>query len=144
MKEKVVVHLIIAILLIWAAPALAGGAPAQFRHAPAISERRPAAPQRFWGRPPARVYKFYSPPIYHRGFSHFDHWKHELYFGPHHHSLHSHPLLSVSPFVCLYHEEAFVNQAGFVDHVGGTHKIPLESTLSFCDAHGSSCIFPGY
>ena len=47
------------------------------------------------------------------------------------------------PFFCFFDGTAFVNQAGFLDHVGGIHKIPLNQALSFCDDSGSSCWF-GY
>jgi hypothetical protein len=109
-------------------------------------ERRPAALHRFRaGRHvivPNYYYPYYYP--YLQGFGHYEHWKHELYFGPHHHLLPSHPLVYASPYVCLFHERSFINQAGFVDHVGGTHKIPLRDVVSFCNPGGSSCVFPGY
>ncbi|HWP60424.1 MAG TPA: hypothetical protein VNL14_21185 [Candidatus Acidoferrales bacterium] len=43
------------------------------------------------------------------------------------------------PYFCFFDGLAFTNQAGFLDHVAGVHKIPLSHALSFCNENGSSC-----
>lgn len=48
------------------------------------------------------------------------------------------------PYFCVLHNEGFVSRVGLVDHLAGTHKIPLEAATSLCPHGGRSCIFPSY
>ncbi|MGH7770975.1 MAG: hypothetical protein ACREQA_01915 [Candidatus Binatia bacterium] len=98
------------------------------------------------GRPPHH-HGFGHHGHFHHGFGHHGHFHHELFFGPHHHfGFHGGPPIVVisSPFSCLFHGRAFVNQAGFLDHLSGAHGVSLESGLSFCNEAGSGCVFFGY
>ncbi|HET9917881.1 MAG TPA: hypothetical protein VFQ89_12290 [Candidatus Binatia bacterium] len=48
------------------------------------------------------------------------------------------------PYFCVLHNEGFVSRIGLVDHLAGTHKIPLEAATSLCPHGGGSCIFPSH
>jgi len=47
------------------------------------------------------------------------------------------------PYFCVLHNEGFVTRVGLLDHLAGTHKIPLDATTHLCP-DGRSCIFPSY
>jgi hypothetical protein len=93
---------------------------------------------------PGRVYSthpfYYHPPYYGH------------YYGPgiivaptyrypYYHSYHSPAatLLS-SPFFCFTHHEGFVSRIGFIDHVSGTHKIPINTVAAICPESNESCV----
>lgn len=54
------------------------------------------------------------------------------------------PVLVNQPYFCVLHNEGFVSRVGLVDHLAGTHKIPLEAAISLCPDAGGNCIFPSY
>ena len=47
------------------------------------------------------------------------------------------------PYFCVLHSEGFVTRVGLIDHISGTHKIPLDAAISLCP-DGGSCVFPSY
>ena len=49
-----------------------------------------------------------------------------------------------SPFYCLAHQAGWVSRAGMLDHLSGTHKIPLETAAAVCPDGGDSCVVDGY
>ncbi len=49
-----------------------------------------------------------------------------------------------APYFCLLHNEGFVSRVGHLDHLAGTHKIPLEAASSLCPDGAGSCMFPSY
>ena len=49
-----------------------------------------------------------------------------------------------SPYFCVLHNDGFVSRVGLLDHLAGTHKIPLDAATSLCPAGGASCVFPAY
>ncbi len=49
-----------------------------------------------------------------------------------------------SPYFCVLHNEGFVSRVGLLDHLAGTHKIPLNAATSLCPDGGASCVFPSY
>jgi hypothetical protein len=49
-----------------------------------------------------------------------------------------------SPYFCVLHNDGFVSRVGMLDHLAGTHKIPLDAATSLCPDHGGSCVFPSY
>jgi hypothetical protein len=53
-------------------------------------------------------------------------------------------VVTSEPFYCHMHHVGFVSRAGFLDHVSGTHKIPLETANSICTEYNESCIIEGY
>jgi len=48
-----------------------------------------------------------------------------------------------SPFFCVLHNDGWISRIGLLDHLSGTHKIPLDAAANLC-ADGTSCIFPSY
>ena len=53
-------------------------------------------------------------------------------------------LTAITPFFCLAHEVGFVSRIGLIDHVSGTHKVPLEYAASICPEEWGGCLFDGY
>ena len=53
-------------------------------------------------------------------------------------------LVTSEPFYCQMHHVGFVSRAGFLDHISGTHKIPLETAASICTENNESCVIEGY
>lgn len=49
-----------------------------------------------------------------------------------------------SPFFCVFHNDGFVSRVGLLDHLAGTHKIPLEAAATVCPDGVGSCVFPSY
>ena len=49
-----------------------------------------------------------------------------------------------SPFYCLAHQAGWVSRAGMLDHLSGTHKIPLQTAASVCPDAAGSCVVDGY
>lgn len=82
-------------------------------------------------------------------------WPSSLYVGyPAYHA----PVLAVSPYFypfyvvptvvvnlpyfCVLHNEGFVTRIGLLDHLSGTHKIPLDAAANFCPSGSQTCVFP--
>jgi hypothetical protein len=53
-------------------------------------------------------------------------------------------IVTSEPFYCHMHHVGFVSRVGFLDHISGTHKIPLETANSICTDSNESCIIEGY
>jgi hypothetical protein len=53
-------------------------------------------------------------------------------------------ILTSEPYYCHMHNVGFVSRVGFLDHIGGTHKIPLETASSISTESNESCIIEGY
>ena len=53
-------------------------------------------------------------------------------------------LVASSPFYCLAHQAGWVSRAGMLDHLSGTHKIPLATAASVCPDATESCVVDGY
>lgn len=53
-------------------------------------------------------------------------------------------VVATLPYFCVLHQTGWVSRAGFLDHVAGTHKLPLETAASICPDGVESCLFPGY
>ena len=53
-------------------------------------------------------------------------------------------VVATLPYFCLLHQAGWVSRAGFLDHIAGTHKLPLDSAASFCPDGADGCLFPGY
>ena len=48
------------------------------------------------------------------------------------------------PYFCVLHNDGFVSRVGMLDHLAGTHKIPLDAATSLCPGNSASCVFPSY
>ena len=53
-------------------------------------------------------------------------------------------VVASSPFYCLAHQAGWVSRAGMLDHLSGTHKIPLGIAASVCPDTIESCVVDGY
>ena len=53
-------------------------------------------------------------------------------------------VVASSPFYCLAHQAGWVSRAGMLDHLSGTHKIPLATAASVCPDATESCVVDGY
>ena len=49
-----------------------------------------------------------------------------------------------SPYFCVFHNDGFVSRIGLLDHLAGTHKIPLDAAATICPDGVGSCVFPSY
>jgi hypothetical protein len=49
-----------------------------------------------------------------------------------------------APYFCVFHNDGFVSRIGLLDHLAGTHKIPLDAAATICPDGVSSCVFPSY
>ena len=49
-----------------------------------------------------------------------------------------------APYFCVLHNEGYVSRVGLLDHLAGTHKIPLNAATNLCPDGGASCVFPSY
>ena len=48
------------------------------------------------------------------------------------------------PYFCALDNHGFVSRIALVDHIAGTHKIPLDAAATICPDGLTSCIFPSY
>ena len=48
------------------------------------------------------------------------------------------------PYYCHVHHVGFVSRVGFLDHVAGVHKIPIETVDGICAEGNASCVIEGY
>lgn len=53
-------------------------------------------------------------------------------------------IVASSPFYCLAHQAGWISRAGMLDHLSGTHKIPLATAASVCPDATESCVVDGY
>jgi hypothetical protein len=124
---------------------LSGEAPAGGRR----GGPRGSVVQRYWRPSPAvRPFgPFYSPHGYYP-YSHFRHDPRSIivitprsyypyYYAPF-------TVVTSDPFYCHVHHVGFISRVGFLDHISGTHKIPLETADAICADGEESCIIEGY
>ena len=53
-------------------------------------------------------------------------------------------IVTSTPYYCLAHQAGWVSRAGMLDHLSGTHKIPLQTAASVCPDATDSCVVDGY
>jgi hypothetical protein len=145
MKHNLVLTAALATSLWLAGEALAGGP--RWSQGRGGNIARGGAIQRNW-RPPVFVAPPY-PSYYHRHY-------YPYYYGhnprsiiiitPSLHYPYSAPFAVVTsePYYCHMHHVGFVSRVGFLDHISGTHKIPLETANSICADANESCVIEGY
>lgn len=93
---------------------------------------------------------------------HYYRWHYPRHYYPYHHHGHnprsiivitpsfyypySAPVTIVTsePYYCHMHHVGFISRVGFLDHISGTHKIPLETANSICTDANESCVIEGY
>lgn len=80
---------------------------------------------------PYYYYQPYSPPV--------------VVISPYAQSYMLPPTVVVTaPYFCVLHNEGYVSRVGLLDHLAGTHKIPLNAATSLCPDGGGNCVFPSY
>ncbi|MGH7825998.1 MAG: hypothetical protein ACREQ7_12580 [Candidatus Binatia bacterium] len=147
----------ITLLLAFSGQVSAGGARVVQRSGqPKVSQpaaRVPAAPivERNRGRhvnpAPGHVYKRYPHHHYPR---YYRYYRRPVVVAPNYYYPYYYPyytpaaVLLSSPFYCFVHHEGFISRVGFLDHISGTHKVPLETAASVCPEGGESCVIEGY
>jgi hypothetical protein len=87
--------------------------------------RRPYYPYYFYGHNPRSIIIITPSPYY------------SPYSAPA-------TVVTSEPYYCHMHHVGFVSRVGFLDHVSGTHKIPLETVNSICTDSNESCVVEGY
>jgi hypothetical protein len=98
------------------------------------------------GAVPVRRYFYAAPPYYY----YVPGYYYQPYYPPVVVSPYSQPyylpptVVVTWPFFCALHNEGFVTRVGLLDHLAGTHKIPLEATPVFCPDGSGTCVFPLY
>jgi hypothetical protein len=107
----------------------------------------PVAPHHPW---------HYHPRHYHYPHYRSDYYPHYYRYGHNPRSIiiitpsfyhpYSAPVTVVTsePYYCHMHHVGFVSRVGFLDHISGTHKIPLETANSICTEDNESCVIEGY
>jgi hypothetical protein len=91
----------------------------------------------------SRIY-FGSPYVYPNGF-HPGYYPPTIVISPYFQPDYRVPTVVVtSRYFCVLHNEGFVSRVGLLDHLAGTHKVPLDAAASFCPDGIAACIFPAY
>lgn len=136
------ITLVVAILVLAMTaqiPVEAGG-PRNRRDAPAMGVAPVPQPVR-GRRPPVRAYVY---PHYYPYASYGYHYPPPLVISPYGAYYQPPTIVVTHPYFCTLHQAGWVSRAGFVDHLAGTHKLPLESAAWFCPDGVESCLFPAY
>ena len=79
---------------------------------------------------------------YHYPYGHYRYYRQPIVvLSPYHYDPYYYPgrVITNYPFYCFAHQVGFVNRAGMLDHISGTHKIPLDVAASACPDE-ESCI----
>ena len=135
--------LVLAVLLALATGAFASGPLAARRSDPAIVRSAPSGPTsagrrdsndvrsqqghpRFQRRRPAQAIVIPYPAYY---------------YSPYHFA--DRPTLVNAPFFCFEHGVGFISRVGMIDHLGGTHKFPLQHAAAICPEDVDTCLFEG-
>ena len=140
--------ILIGLLTALPAQVWAGGARAGERAA-VIAPR--SAVSRTWvrpGMPPTRFVNPYPPYFYYYPYPYgFTGYYRQpiVVISPAYYPYYVPPTVVVSsPFYCLAHQAGWMSRAGMLDHLSGTHKIPLETAASACPEATESCVVDGY
>jgi hypothetical protein len=110
----------------------AGAAPGKFASGKSFVRGAPIYPRYPYGYPYwyGRYQSYYPPLVVISPYSHF------YYVEP--------AIVATEPFFCVFHNEGYVSRIGLLDHLAGTHKVPLDAAVSLCPAGATTCIFPSY
>jgi hypothetical protein len=144
----IAIFILIGLLMALPEQVWVGGARAGERAAPNSS--RSTVP-RTWvqgGTPATRFQNFYQPYYYYYPYP----YRFTGYYGqpivvisPAYYPYYVPQTVVVSsPFYCLAHQAGWVSRAGMLDHLSGTHKIPLATAASVCPDTIESCVVDGY
>jgi len=148
MKRNLITAIILA-LGFWLPGAAPAGGPklSQSRAATSSGGGRAGAIQRYWqpSLPPHRP--FYSRDFYRNRFDPRHNPRSIIVitpsaYYPYYYAPYS--VITSEPFYCHMHHVGFVSRVGFLDHISGTHKVPLETANSICTEDNESCVIEGY
>jgi hypothetical protein len=114
---------------------------------------RGGAIQRYWQAPgpvgPTYRYDYHRP--YYPYYSYYPHYygnnpRSIIIITPSRYYPYAAPftVLTSEPYYCHMHHVGFISRIGFLDHISGTHKIPLDTANSICAETNESCIIEGY
>jgi hypothetical protein len=90
---------------------------------------------------------YYRPYYYNHPHAYYGHSPRSvIIFTPSTYSPYYGPVTVVTsePYYCHMHHVGFVSRVGFLDHISGTHKIPLETADAICSDANDSCVIEGY
>jgi hypothetical protein len=119
-----------------------------------VAPRAGSGPTVFSGHAPNRVvvqrqlygaYPYFYQPYYFQPYYSQSYYPPVVVISPYAQSYILPPTVIVNePYFCVLHNEGFVSRIGLIDHLAGTHKIPLDAVTSLCPDVGASCVFPSY
>ena len=147
-KSSIAKFILIGLLMALPEQVWAGGARAGER---AASNSRRSTVPRTWvrpGIPPMRFVNPYPPYYYYYPYPYpvTGYYAQPIVvISPAYYPYYVPPVIvTTSPFYCLAHQAGWVSRAGMLDHLSGTHKIPLETAASACPEAIESCVVDGY
>ena len=147
-KSSIAKFILIGLLMALPEQVWAGGARAGER---AASNSRRSTVPRTWvrpGIPPMRFVNPYPPYYYYYPYPYpvTGYYAQPIVvISPAYYPYYVAPtLVASSPFYCLAHQAGWVSRAGMLDHLSGTHKIPLATAASVCPEATGSCLVDGY
>ncbi|MBM4263772.1 MAG: hypothetical protein FJ145_20405 [Deltaproteobacteria bacterium] len=112
------------------------------RETPAVGAS--PAPRAAHGRRPVVRTYVYPPHYYYAPYGYYPYHPPAFVVSPYGSYYYPPTVVVTQPYFCVLHQAGWVSRAGFLDHVAGTHKLPLESAASFCPDGVDSCLFPAY
>lgn len=149
MKRTLVLTTLLGLCLWLSGEVLAGGPKGSQRpNGASIGSARGGVIQRYWRPAPVapqhhfRRHRYDYHPYYHYGHNP----RSIIIITPSAYYPYAAPVTVVTsePFYCHMHHVGFVSRVGFLDHISGTHKIPLETANSICTDANDSCVIEGY
>ena len=148
MKRNLVMTTLLLLCLFSAGHALASGSKWSQRRAEGTlnGSVRARTIQRYWS-PAVPVVPHYPLPYYPRHYYHYGHNPRSIIIiTPSSYYPYSLPaaIVTSEPYYCHMHHVGFVSRVGFLDHISGTHKIPLETANSICTDDKESGVIEGY
>jgi hypothetical protein len=94
------------------------------------------------GRP---IYRYTYPNLYPYNYYYQPYYPPVVVISPYSQPYYVTPtVVATWPYFCVFHNEGYISRIGLLDHLAGTHKIPLDAVVAFCPNDGGACIFPSY
>lgn len=122
-----------------------GAGPRRLNTAPRISSGVPFVSGSVANRVGVQRQFYGGYPYFYQSYYYQPYYPQVLVISPYGQSYLLPPTVVVNePYFCVLHNEGFVSRVGLVDHLAGTHKIPLDAVAGFCPDGGGSCVFPSY
>jgi hypothetical protein len=91
------------------------------------------------------IYRYSYPYFYPYNYYYQPYYPPVMVISPYSHPYYVAPtVVATWPYFCVFHNEGYVSRIGLIDHLVGTHKIPLDAVAAFCPDDTGPCIFPSY